>query len=621
MSDYKVHKVWIQEVEFELLILEIPVEEIDDKLAYFARDKGLITKSFYEDFVIITCIANINQLMSHIKQNVDKNVDMVGVRKLVTDEIYKINSSLIPENLVINRNMVVKIKGKDSEDERPLTSNKSWEIDEYANYSTVTEDGEAKEEETKEKEPAYEITKRWWKRLNKYIDIKKYDEDDFETILGKTFFYNRSTFHTYVVTLCIVESEDLFNTLDEAGILSRVSPPTIMSELYELCKEVNPFLTFEGARNVINRGIAEDGVEDCDGKCNKASASKKDSSKKKKKRLFRDVLKEELLNLSNEMSSVVIGQQEAINSLTDSIKRASVGLRDPERPIGSFIFAGTSGCGKTLTSKVLAEKLTKDKCNLTIIDCSEYMADHEYSKLIGAPNGYVGFEQGGILTNAVMENPFNVVVFDEIEKANSKVYDLMLQILDEGRLTDNKGNKVSFKDTVIIMTSNIGTTEVKGIEKTIGFGDVNKITETKKAAAINTAITSKFRPEFINRIDSIIYFNTLTKKDYLKIINIELNKLNANLRANDTEYSGIKLVFDTKLKSYILKNGINESLGARPLKRCIEKEISTPLANKLLTEDLGPYATIKVTLVNGKVSFVLDKTEEDNEFIVMSGVC
>ena len=239
--------------------------------------------------------------------------------------------------------------------------------------------------------------------------------------------------------------------------------------------------------------------------------------------------------------------------------------------------------------------------------------------MIGAPSGYVGHEQGGILTNAVLETPFSVVVFDEIEKASHKVHELMLQILEEGRLTDGKGQKVSFKDTIIIMTSNIGVNEVDEVKKTIGFGDVGKLTEEKKTRAIDGAIKKKFKPEFINRVDSIVHFRTLKKEDYMRIIDIELYRLNDNLRTNDTEFKGLTLKFDKRVKEYIYKHGIDEEFGARPLKRCIEKEISTLLAARLLRGDINSDATVEVTIVRSKVDFNISEPEiekETNEFLV-----
>jgi ATP-dependent Clp protease ATP-binding subunit ClpC len=340
---------------------------------------------------------------------------------------------------------------------------------------------------------------------------------------------------------------------------------------------------------------------------------------KKNQKSFKDVPKEVLLKLSDSMKLFLIGQDEAVETLTDAIQRASVGLKDPLRPIGSFMFAGRTGVGKTLATKVLADELIEDKDNLVTIDCSEYSSDHEYAKLIGAPSGYIGHEQGGVLTNAMMKNPFTVVVFDEVEKASHKVHELMLQILEEGRLTDGKGQKVSFKDAIIIMTSNVGAKEIESIGKTIGFGDAAKITEMKKDTALNEALKKKFKPEFLNRIDAVVNFRTLGKEDYMRIIDIELFKLNDNLKHNETDYKGLTLDFNKTVNNFIYKNGINEEFGARPLKRCIEKEISTPLARKILNEDLTIEAIINVAFKRGKVAFNVDKKVEDVPFYLTDG--
>jgi ATP-dependent Clp protease ATP-binding subunit ClpA len=449
----------------------------------------------------------------------------------------------------------------------------------------------------------------WWKRLRKYINIKQFAEDDLPSLLKDRFFHNRVSFSTFVVTVCVVDFEELFQLLDNMGIPSRVAPPLLMHELYELCEECNPFLTFENVQKyTTDKDPSTCDGDDCQSGNKAASAGTSNMGKyannpKKKKKTFKDVPKEDLLNLANNMKVSLIGQDAAIESLVEAIQRACVGLKDPDKPIGSFLFAGTTGCGKTLTSKVLANELIKDKKNLTIIDCSEYSADHEYSKLIGAPAGYVGFENGGILTNAILKNPFSVVVFDEIEKASHKVFQLLLQILDEGRLTDNKGTSVPFKDTVIIMTSNIGVEDINSISKTIGFGDVGEVTAEKKEKAIEGALKKKFKPEFINRIDEIIYFNDLKKEDFNRIIDIELYKLNDNLQANDTEYKNLTLDFDGKVKELIFSQGINEEYGARPLKRAIEKIVSAPLAIKLLSEKIDSEAVIKVSAKKEKATF------------------
>ena len=637
-EEYKVHKTWIEKAEFEALVIEIPEAEVEDKLTYLSRDKGNITKSFYEDFIITTCVANINQLLYHVRQR-EASVEVISeIRDCIIEEILKHNVALKPDNLVINRNLVVKIKKDGEENVVPLTENKSWNIAPYLEPS-AGEDAISADEimDAIEERPVksasivkdidelnFTVVKQWWKRINQYIEVKKFSEGDLESILNQRFFHNRSSFRTYIVSVCLVDSEDLFTMLDDMGLPNQVAAPILMNEVYELCRSANPFLTYEKAKNLLDEDDKDDGLNNKTNGRMASHAQQCRTRSKKKKKSFKDVPRKDLLQLGEAIKVAVIGQDEAVDNIVEAIQRASVGLKDPERPIGSFLFAGRTGIGKTLTSKVLADELIKDKDNLVTIDCSEYSADHEYAKLIGSPSGYVGHDQGGQLTNAIMENPFSIVVFDEFEKASHKVHELMLQILEEGRLTDGKGQKVSFKDCVVIMTSNIGVKEVEEVKNTIGFGDVAELTEDKKTKAIDNAIKKKFKPEFLNRIDSIVHFGSLSDDDYTKIVDLELYKLNDNLKTNDTDFKNLTLKFDKKVKEYILERGINKDFGARPLKRCIEKEISTPLANKLLKSDIDPEATVKITVVRNKVTFKITdpikKTEEIEEVTKSLGI-
>lgn len=614
-SGYEVHKSWVVEADFEILVLKIPETELEDKLAYLAREKGVIPKSLYEDFVIATCIANINQLLSHIRQQMSSPPDLMKIRDEIMGEILKVNPSITPTNLIINRNHVVKLKPEDTlgDGEKLLTDNKSWNLSYYDEQQTHGD------KDTKQGLPTdlkniedleFTIVKKWWKRINQYVEIKKFLEKDMETILIQKFFHDRSSFQTFIVSLCVVGSEELFTMLDNMGISNRVSPPILMHEVYDLCKLANPFLIFENAQELSDEELEDDAPQTTrNNQTSMVGQAKKQKQRKKLK--FKNVSKKDLLHLGNAMKVSLVGQDEAVDLIVDTIQRASVGLKDPIKPIGSFLFAGKTGCGKTLSAKVLADELIKEKKNLITIDCSEYSSDHEYSKLIGAPSGYIGYDQGGYLTNAVLESPFSIVVFDEIEKASSKVHELLLQVMDEGRLTDGKGRNVSFKNTVIIMTSNVGIKEVNAVKNTIGFGDVSELTDLKQNRAIYKAIKSKFKPEFLNRIDSIVNFKPLTKRDYMRIIDIELYKLNDNLRRNATEYKKCKLNFGNKVKGFIFKRGINEKYGARPLKRCIEREVSTPLAKRLLKDNIAPDSVITVGINKGKVSFNFDDKKEE----------
>jgi len=391
-----------------------------------------------------------------------------------------------------------------------------------------------------------------------------------------------------------------------------VSPPILIHELYDICRKVNPFLDFDGYKDRTGLDPDEEEAVDPFESFQGVGATPEDVlsdtlQSKKKLKTFRDVKKDKLLALDSGIKKHIMGQDQAITDLVEAIQRASVGLKDPDQPIGSFIFTGYTGVGKTYTAKILAKELVGSKQGLITVDCSEYTADHEYAKLIGAPSGYIGHEQGGYLTNAVKKNPFSVILFDEIEKASDKVHQLMLQIMDEARLTDGKGRTVSFRDTVLVMTSNLGVDEVAQVAKTIGFGEASKLTQKKRTVAVKEALKKKFKPEFLNRITRIVNFNELTKKDYNRIIKLELDRLQVNLRLNRTDYSKLTLKFDRSLYNHIYKTGIDKKYGARPLQRAIEKEISTPVAQQLLRADVDCANTlVNVSANKGEVAISME---------------
>ena len=305
--------------------------------------------------------------------------------------------------------------------------------------------------------------------------------------------------------------------------------------------------------------------------------------------------KEKLVHLEEILHKRVVGQDEAISAVSKAIRRARVGLQDNKRPIGSFLFMGPTGVGKTELSKAIAEALFDNENNIIRIDMSEFMESHTVSKLIGSPPGYVGFDEGGQLTEQVRRKPYSVVLFDEIEKAHPEVLNALLQILDDGRLTDSKGRTVSFKNTVIIMTSNIGANEIRQ-QKQLGFGDKNeKISERD---IYMDALKKKFKPELINRIDVICIFESLTKQDLIKISNILIANINKRLASKN-----LKLIIDQKAIDYIVAKGSNLIYGARPLKRFIEQEIEDQIAEKILLGQLPDHGTIEVVLDGDELKF------------------
>ncbi len=307
--------------------------------------------------------------------------------------------------------------------------------------------------------------------------------------------------------------------------------------------------------------------------------------------------KEKLLHLEDHLHDRVVGQDEAITAVADAIRRSRAGLHDPRKPIGSFIFLGTTGVGKTELAKALADYLFDDESMMTRIDMSEYQEKHTVSRLVGAPPGYVGFDEGGQLTEAVRRKPYSVVLLDEIEKAHPDVWNVMLQVLDDGRLTDNKGRTVNFKNTIIIMTSNIGSHLIQDAFDNITEADVEQATEKAKTEVMNL-LRQTIRPEFLNRVDEIIMFQPLMKKEIRSIVNIQLNSLKNLLAEN-----GIELQFTDYALDFLAEQGFDPQFGARPLKRVIQKEIVNPMSKRILAGDIDKTHPVLVDVFDNTVVF------------------
>ncbi len=307
--------------------------------------------------------------------------------------------------------------------------------------------------------------------------------------------------------------------------------------------------------------------------------------------------REKLLNLEEELHKRVVGQEEAITSVADAVRRSRAGLQDPKRPIGSFIFLGTTGVGKTELAKALAEYLFDDEHMMTRIDMSEYQEKHSVSRLVGAPPGYVGYDEGGQLTEAVRRKPYQVVLLDEIEKAHPDVWNILLQVLDDGRLTDNKGRVVNFKNTIIIMTSNMGSDIIQE-----NFADVTEknkdVVVERTKSEVMARLRETIRPEFLNRVDEIILFQPLMKSEIRGIIKIQLEGLKGMVAQ-----SGIQLRFSDYLVDYLAENGFDPQFGARPLKRLIQKEIVNQLSKKILAGDIDKTHPVLVDVFDGVVVF------------------
>jgi ATP-dependent Clp protease ATP-binding subunit ClpC len=305
-----------------------------------------------------------------------------------------------------------------------------------------------------------------------------------------------------------------------------------------------------------------------------------------------------LLNVENEMEKVVIGQREAVSAICKALRRSRADLKDPKRPIGTFLLLGPTGVGKTLLAKTMAEQMFGDAKSLIHLDMSEYMEKFNVSRLIGSPPGYVGYEEGGQLTEKVRRNPYSVVLFDEIEKAHPDVWNILLQILEEGKLTDNVGRVVNFRNTIILMTSNVGSDVIKR-QSTLGFSPISD-TNTYEKMRERTLDEAKktFRPEFLNRLDDVIVFRSFTKPDLIQILSLEVDKVIERLR-----HKNIRLELDEKAKDFLVEKGYDPEFGARPMRRAVERFLEDPLAEEILKGSFHEGEPIRVTRDGDKLVF------------------
>ena len=313
---------------------------------------------------------------------------------------------------------------------------------------------------------------------------------------------------------------------------------------------------------------------------------------------------EKLSRMESELKTRIVGQDNAVTLVSDAVKRSRAGISDPNRPIGSFLFLGPTGVGKTELTKALTEFLFDNDDALIRVDMSEYMEKHSVSKIIGAPPGYVGHEEGGSLTETVRHRPYSVLLFDEVEKAHPEVFNILLQVLDNGHLTDAKGRKVNFKNTVIILTSNIGARYIDSMTK-FGFSNSADTDDTQYGdakAKVLRELKDYFRPEFINRLDEIIVFDILSPEAIEEIVKIQINLVKERLSTKE-----IKLNVSNEVLSYLAKEGYNPQYGARPLKRLIQSKILTPIAGMMVSRGVMEGGTISVD--------VRKPIEEGKEFV------
>lgn len=424
-----------------------------------------------------------------------------------------------------------------------------------------------------------------WDRLHVDVLVKELSEGECRDILIRTY-PNERDYKLYVLSRCIY---DLVRLLKHIRLYSEhygEKEDVLFDELFSIAMSVNPLLTtkFKKAGHATR---TQQG---------KPCAQEEEEQEKR----FADVTKEEILSLGDRVKKRVLGQGKAIDKIVLAIQRASAGLRDPEQPIGSFLLTGPTGCGKTLFAKVLTEELVGDRKYIVRVDCSEYQQKYETSKLIGAAPGYIGYDDGGILTNAMKKAPFSVVLFDEIEKAHTNVYNLLLQIMDEGILTSSAGDIVTFKDTVVIMTSNLGVAEAVKAQREVGFEKARTLDDSGRVDAMEVALKKNFKPEFLNRLDAVSHFMPLLDEDICKeIVVIELELLLKHLYTNKQ----MTVKYNSDVIDFIYKKGFNAEYGARPLKRAIRKYFANVLSHMILAENPEKGTALEATLEDSKIIF------------------
>jgi hypothetical protein len=433
------------------------------------------------------------------------------------------------------------------------------------------------------------VVLKYCELLDEFIRIRTTADDGTRQLTSDGSVNNRAAYHQLVVNLCVVDYEEQVLPLFQRH--NKIYQTEALVELlYQICIEVNPHLEIHSVT------LPSDGTDD---DSSDHSGLELDEAWLEEEDLF--AFQERVRDIETSLSERVVGQAPAVHAVAHAVKKAAVGLKDPKKPIGVFLLVGPTGTGKTELAKSLTRQLFGNLASLVRIDCSEYALPHEYAKLIGAPPGYIGHNEGGQLTEAVKKAKTCVVLFDEIEKAHEKVHNLLLQLMDEGTLTDSKGEKISFQHAVVLMTSNIGVDDVHRIADRVGFGQrqIDDMDANSVAFTMVEAVKRAFRPEFVNRIDEVIQFRPLTIDDCEHIANLQLSEM-----AGYLERTGVHLRFAASLSRYLAKKGWSAEYGARELRRHIRDEVEDPLTEKLMDGTFTPGDTVSIS-VRGKNKVVM----------------
>jgi len=425
------------------------------------------------------------------------------------------------------------------------------------------------------------ITIRYSQAIDRFIKIRVFSSGEIQQLLKDVNLTDKRSYQQLIINSCIVNyNDDILKDIMLFNQLKNKDAERLEGDLYQLCIKINPAIDINRVSISVEEPATHEYLFLLEG-----------DHKRSSDRI--------LGTLEENLKKRVVGQDEVIPKIVQALKRSYVGIKSPNRPDGVFLFAGQTGVGKTELAKTLAELVLGDVKNMVRIDCSEFALPHEYAKLIGAPPGYVGYDDGGILSEPLIKDPERIVLFDEIEKAHPKVHNLLLQIMDEGFATDNKGNRIPFNHSIIIMTSNVGAGEIAEHEGAMGFGNRKaEIQDNFRERETIRALEKIFAPEFLNRIDDIIVFKALAHEDNVKIVEMNLEHVRKRL-----ETVGKKISFPARLKEHLASKIENSKFGARPLKRIINRYVENPLSDCLLNEEFKDSEKIRVSLKRGKLSF------------------
>ncbi len=430
---------------------------------------------------------------------------------------------------------------------------------------------------------------KYFDLIDGFIRVRVLSEEESARTLSARPAPNRAEYRRRVVEACVVDLEA--SVRHAAGRACGSDPSAVEDLLYQLCIDVNPRLEIH---QVSLPAAAE------------ASTAAEPGADPALGATLRD-LQKRVARLADDLSKVIIGQDAAIGTVTRALRKAAVGLNEPNRPLGCFLFVGRTGTGKTALAKALSRTLFEGPQHLVRIDCTEYSLPHEVAKLIGAPPGYVGHGDGGYLTESVRKTPDSVVLFDEIEKANDKVKNLLLQILDDGILTDSKGKTVRFDRAIVLLTSNVGVEDIERASSRCGFGNGSR--RSFDAAAIKeltqAALKENFRPEFLNRLDEIVVFRDLTPDDARSIASLALADVAARIRR-----IGVRVFFAPELDEWVAERGYSVDYGAREIKRIVRQHIEDPLANLVLDGKSRRAQRIRVELRSGEPFLRSERSSE-----------